>query len=154
MSPRSRLLLDLGMFGVLLAAFYPNRTGLVVHEWISVAVIVPLLFHLIINWDWTVRVIERFADRLLHASRLNLLVDVALFVSAVAVMLSGLMVSQVVAAWFGVAIAPSPIWVAVHSVSADAVVATLLLHLALHWRWVFNVARRLPTPSPTTQEQR
>ncbi len=154
MSPRSRLLLDLGMFGVLLAAFYPSRTGLAVHEWISVAVIVPLLFHLIINWDWTVRVIERFAERLLHASRLNLLVDVALFVSAVAVMLSGLMVSQVVAAWFGVAIAPSPIWVAVHSVSADAVIAALLVHLALHWRWVFNVARRLPAPSPMTQEQR
>jgi hypothetical protein len=154
MSPRSRLLLDLGMFGVLLAAFYPDRTGLVVHEWISVAVIVPLLFHLIINWDWTVHVIERFAERLLHASRLNLLVDVALFVSAVAVMLSGLMVSQVVAAWFGVAIAPSPIWVAVHSVSADVVIAALLVHLALHWRWVFNVARRLPTPSPMTQEQR
>jgi hypothetical protein len=142
MSARARLLLDLGMFVGLLAAFNPAWTGMALHEWLSVALIVPLLLHLIINWEWTVRVVNTFAERLLHASRLNLVVDVALFVSAVAVMLSGLMVSGVIAGALGVAAAPSVMWVAVHSVSADAAVALLLLHFGLHWRWILNVSRK------------
>jgi Na+/H+-dicarboxylate symporter len=142
MSARARLLLDLGMFVGLLAAFNPAWTGMALHEWLSVALIVPLLLHLIINWEWTVRVLNTFAERLFHASRLNLLVDVALFVSAVAVMLSGLVVSSVISGVFGVANGASALWVAVHSVSADAAVALLLLHLGLHWRWILNVSRK------------
>ena len=39
MSARTRLLLDLAMFGVLLVAYNPAWSGLAVHEWLSVAVI-------------------------------------------------------------------------------------------------------------------
>ena len=95
MSARTRILLDLGMFLALLGAYNPALTGLAIHEWLSIAVIVPLLLHLIINWEWTVRITTAFLDRLFHASRLNLIVDTTLFVSSVAVMLSGLMISQV-----------------------------------------------------------
>jgi hypothetical protein len=143
MSTRSRLLLDVTMFAALVIAFYPAWTGLAIHEWVSIAVIVPLLVHLIINWDWTVRIINTFVDRLLHATRLNLLIDVALFVSTVAVMLSGLLISQVLAAALGLMVAMSPVWVAVHSVSANATIALLLVHLALHWRWITVAARRI-----------
>jgi len=158
MSARSRLLLDAGMFAAMLVAFNPAWTGLVVHEWLSLAVIVPLLIHLIVNWEWTVRVIERFAERLLHVSRLNLIVDAALFVSAVAVMLSGLMVSHVITGAAGITLSPSSLWVAVHSLSADATVVFLLLHFALHWRWVAHVTRKLLSepgaPTPATYNAR
>jgi hypothetical protein len=143
MTARSRFLLDLGMFAALVSAFYPAWTGLAVHEWLSLALIIPLLVHTVINWEMTLRVVRAFFDRLLHTSRLNLVVDAALFVSGVAVMLSGLMVSQVVAGTLGLRTAASPMWVALHSVSADATIALLLLHLALHWRWVVSVAFRV-----------
>jgi len=146
MSTRSRLLLDLGMFGALLVAFDPALTGIAVHEWLSIAVIVPLLFHLIINWEWTLRTVERFAERMLNASRLNLVVDVALFIATVTVMLSGLLISQAISGVLGLNVTPGAIWVAVHSVSANATVALLLVHFALHAKWVVNVARRLGTP--------
>ncbi len=150
MSPRSRLLLDVGMFAALLAAFNPAWTGLAVHEWLSLAVAIPLLVHLVINWEWTLRVLGSFVDRLFHATRLNLLVDVGLFVSSVAVMLSGLLVSQVISGALGIAVAPSSVWIAVHSVSADATIALLLVHLGLHWRWVTNAALRV-VPVDSTQ---
>lgn len=143
MSTRSRLVLDIATFAALLVAFNPERTGLAIHEWLSLAAIVPLLVHVIVNWDWTLRVASAFVDRLFHATRLNLLVDVALFVSSVAVMLSGLLVSQVVSGAFGLSAEPSAVWIAVHSVSADATIALLLIHFALHWRWIANAARRL-----------
>jgi hypothetical protein len=153
MSARTRLWLDLGMFAVLLAAYNPELTGLPVHEWLSVAVIVPLLIHLIINWEWTVRITTAFLDRLFHTSRLNLIVDTTLFVSTVAVMLSGLMVSRVALAAFGLAVVPSAAWIALHAVSADMTVVLLIAHFALHAKWfarVLGVRKLVPSPQAPT----
>jgi hypothetical protein len=137
------------MFAAMLAAFNPAWTGIAIHEWLGLAVIVPLLVHVIINWDATLRVIEKFVDRLLSASRINVLVDVALFVSTVAVMLSGLMVSQTIAGLLGLATAPNAMWVALHSFTADTTIALLLVHFVLHWRWLTSVAFRLvPAEKP------
>jgi len=138
------------MFAALLAAFNPAWTGIAVHEWLSVAVFVPLLFHVIINWDWTMRVIETLAEKARTTSRINLVVDVALFVATVAVVLSGLMVSRAIAGLLGIVLTPSAIWVAVHSVSANAVIALLLVHFALHVGWIADVVRRIagaPVPA-------
>ena len=145
MSAGKRLALDAGLFIALLVAYYPARTGIAIHEWLSVAIIVPLLVHLVVNWDWTVRVISKFAERLRSTSRINLVVDICLFVSAVALMLSGLMVSQSIASVLGVAPAANAIWYALHSVTADVMVLLLLVHLGLHWRWIARVAGLLGT---------
>ncbi len=149
MSSRSRLVLDLGMFLAMLVAFNPAFTGIAVHEWLSVAVVVPLLFHTIINWEWTLHTIDTVTQKLLSASRLNLVVDIALFVSTVAVMLSGLLISQAISGALGLLVAPSTMWVAVHAVSADATVLLLFTHLALHGRWIARTVRsygRAPRP--------
>lgn len=152
MSTRGRLVLDLAMFGTMLVAYNPSWTGLAWHEWLSVAAIVPLLFHVIVNWDKVLVVVKTFVDRLVHESRLNLVVDVALFVAAVAVMLSGIMVSRTIAGALGVVMAPSELWNAVHSVSADLTITLLLVHFVLHWRWVLGVARRIGgAPAATTR---
>jgi hypothetical protein len=143
MSARARLLLDLAMFGVLLVAYNPAWSGLAWHEWLSVAVVVPLLLHLVVNWNKVLRVVSTFTDRLFHGSRLDLVVDTVLFVVAVLVMVSGLMISQVVARAVGITIAPASIWVSVHSWSADLTIVLLLVHFVLHWRWVYNVSLRL-----------
>jgi hypothetical protein len=147
MSAKTRLAIDIVAFCALLAAYNPAATGLPVHEWISIAVIVPLLVHTVLNWEWTVRIAETFFDRLIHQSRLNLVVDSVLFVSSVTVMLSGLMISQVVAPSLGFAATPTAVWVALHAVSADATVALLLAHFALHWKWMARVLGATPVPS-------
>ena len=35
--------------------YNPGWTGLAVHEWLCVVAIVPLLFHIVVNWDQTRR---------------------------------------------------------------------------------------------------
>jgi Domain of unknown function (DUF4405) len=138
MSARARLLLDLALFAALLAAYNPGWTGLAWHEWLCVAAIVPLLFHLVINWDKVLRVLSTFAEKLWHGSRLDLVVDSVLFVLGVTAMVSGVMVSQVVAPALGVHITPTTIWVSVHAWSADLTIILLLVHTALHWRWIYK----------------
>jgi hypothetical protein len=143
MNSKKRLLIDLALFVALLVANNPAWTGIAVHEWLSIAIVIPLGLHLVINWEWTVAVSRRLIDRMLHMSAVNLIVDAALFVSAVTVLLSGLMVSQVASGAIGLAITPSAIWVATHAVSATATIALLFTHFALHWRWVARVLGQL-----------
>ena len=154
MTPRSRLLLDLALFGVLLVAYNPAWTGLALHEWLCAAAVAPLLFHLVINWDQTMRLAQRFAEHLRHTPRVNLIVDSALFVAAVGVTLSGFMVSRAIAGALGLVFTPSALWSSVHSFTADATIALLVVHFALHWKWITRVARRMARPSsPTTRTQ-
>ena len=147
MTARSRLFLDLGLFGALLVAYNPAWTGLALHEWLCAAAVVPLLVHLVVNWELTLCIAGRFVDHARHLPRLNLIVDSALFIAGVAVMVSGVMVSHTIAGALGIANAPSALWIAVHSFTADATIALLLVHFALHWRWVSGVARRLSRPA-------
>ena len=154
MSSRKRLALDAGLFVALLVAYYPARTGISLHEWLSLAIVVPLLVHLVINWDWTVKVMSRFSRNLFATSRLNLVVDVGLFLTSVTVMLSGVMISSAIASTLHITLASNVIWYALHSVSADVTVALLLVHLSLHWRWIARalglVGSRGASPSPMT----
>ena len=135
MSRRSRFFIDIALLIGLLVANDPARTGIAVHEWLSIALVVPLLVHLVINWEWTVHVTKRFFARLMSVSRLNLVVDVALFASTVAVMVSGFAVSSVLSGVLGFATSASPLWVAVHAASASATIIALLTHFALHAKW-------------------
>ena len=62
MSARARLWLDLALFGALFLAYNPAWTGVAVHEWLCVIAIVPLLFHVIVNWDQTLAILRRFGE--------------------------------------------------------------------------------------------
>jgi len=146
MTARARLYLDLALFGALFMAYNPAWTGLAVHEWLCIVAIVPLLFHIVVNWDQTLQILRRFAAIVRATPKVNLVVDAALFVAAVTVMLSGLLVSQYVAKVIGVTIVPTSVWVSTHSWSADATIALLLVHSALHWRWIVKTAGKLGRP--------
>jgi len=146
MSARARLWLDLALFGALFIAYNPAWTRIAVHEWLSVLVIVPLLFHVIINWDQTLKILSRFAAIVRAMPKVNIVVDAALFVAAVTVMLSGLLISQYVLRAVGLTIVPTSVWVTAHRWSADATIALLLVHFALHWRWIAKAAGKLGRP--------
>jgi hypothetical protein len=143
MSARARLWLDLALFGALFIAYNPAWTGVAVHEWLCVITVVPLLFHVIVNWDMTLAILRRFAQLVKAMPKVNLVVDAVLFVTAVTVMLSGLLVSQYVLSTFGLRVTPTALWVTTHRWSADATILLLLVHFALHWRWIVNVAGKL-----------
>ena len=139
MTATKRLPLDAFMFAAFLAAYRPLTTGLSLHEWLAVALVTPILVHSVLNWDWAVRVTASFSRRLRAKTRVNLVVDVALYLSTVTVMVSGFMVSRVIAQVLGFSATQDPLWYRVHSVSADAAIGLALLHTALHWRWFLRV---------------
>jgi hypothetical protein len=152
MTARARLWLDLTLFAALFIGYNPAWTGIAVHEWLCLIAIVPLLFHVIINWDQTLRVLSRFAEIVRATPKVNLVVDAALFVAGVTVMLSGLLVSQSVMKAVGIAVTPSALWASTHSWSADATILLLLVHFALHWRWIVKTAGKLGRPRAAAED--
>lgn len=140
MAARARLVLDALLLMALLIANAPGVTGVTVHEWMSLALVVPLLLHLLVNWEWVVRKTSVLFERLAVASPFDAAVDVCLFVSVVAVTLSGLVVSRSIAGLLGLSGSTALVWHATHAVSATAVIVLTLARLALHWRWITRVA--------------
>lgn len=142
MRARTRLMLDAVMGAVLVVAFNPSWTGIPTHQWLSIAVVGPLVVHLVVNWEWAMRMLSRFFRKLFSVSRLNFVVDSALLISSVTVVLSGFMVSPALLAPMGLCYAAAAPWVVVHSFSADATMILLAVHGVLHWKWAWGVARR------------
>ncbi|MDR3686542.1 MAG: DUF4405 domain-containing protein [Coriobacteriia bacterium] len=141
MSARERLALDLTVFAIVVAAANPVFTGITLHEWLGVVLIVPALVHLIVNWEWVTRAVSAFFGRIRTAARINLVVDAALFLSVIGVTLSGFMVIPGLASALGLQAAT--LWHPVHLITSNLTVAFTLLHFALHWKWVTSVVRRM-----------
>lgn len=139
MSARYRILLDVALLAAIVVAYAPSLTGVPLHEWLSIAILVPFIVHLAINWEWVIRVAKGALARLRAATAINAIVDVALFVAAVTVVLSGLLISQAVLPTLGLSLGASAIWHSLHSLSADATIVLLLVHFALHAKWMAAV---------------
>jgi hypothetical protein len=94
----------------------------------------------------------RLFEKIRAASAVNLVVDSALFVATVTVTLSGVMVMpELVTASDGMV---SRTWLALHTLSSDVTVIALLVHLALHARWIAGVACRMRAPRASVRPAR
>jgi hypothetical protein len=154
MRVQTRFALDMALLTALIAAYRPDWTGVPVHQWLSIAIIVPLLVHGVVNWEWTAKLLRKLFQRLSRMPRINLVIDAALFLSAVCAMLSGFMVSPELLAPFGLHPGQPLLWHNVHGWSADATIIALVVHGAAHWRWLQSAAAKLAgvsTPGPAMQ---
>lgn len=141
-----RLGLDVFALTALLVAENPAISGIAAHEWAGAVLGTLLLVHVVVNWPWVTRTIVGFLGRVKSLSRVNLAVDAGLFLSIVSVTLSGVLVIPGFAASIGLQV--SPAWHVLHLSSANLVVAFLILHVALHTRWVFRWVRETISPTP------
>ncbi len=141
-STKTNLILDLTIFAAVLALANPELTGAAIHEWLGVAFLAALLTHLLFHWRWIVSVTTQFFKKLWHDSRLNYMVNLLFLVLMTGALLSGLMISESVLAFFGIHIERSPVWEGLHHTLSDAAVLVLGLHLALHWKWIVTHLNR------------
>ena len=147
MSAKTNLTLDIAIFSAFLVASSPAFTGLAIHEWLSVAFAATLVLHLLFHWKWIATLTKTFFKNLLHASRLDYLVDGLLFVAMTAAILSGLMISRSVMVTLGISLSAVPAWRSIHSLSANLSLVLVAVHFGLHWKWVVtNFRRYILTP--------
>lgn len=144
MQAQDRLGLDLAAMILLVVQTNPGITGIAAHEWIGIALVVPLAVHTILNWGWVMTAVDRFMGRIRPTMRSNLIIDSGLFLSMMTVGVSGVLLIPGLASAIGIPV--SPLWHAVHLVSSNLTIAFFLAHLSMHARWMLNVVRRMFQP--------
>jgi hypothetical protein len=128
-------------------ASHPEWTGIGFHEWLAAIVVLPALYHLVVNWDWVARVAVGFIGKLKAASRINLVVDIVLFLATITVMVSGVMVIPgVVSTAVGTTILG--VWSEAHRISSYITILAMVAHFLLHAEWMTDVAFRSFAPKP------
>ncbi len=139
---KTNLFIDAGILAAFLVAMEPGLTGIPIHEWFSIAFAGTIIVHLLLHWKWIIQVGWGFFGKLFHSSRLKFVVDALLFVSFVAVMMSGLMISRSVLPALPVLVGRDFIWTRLHAASASAMLLFVGLHFALSWDWITGMVKR------------
>jgi len=138
----TKLLVDTSAFIGFLILMDPRSTGLSIHEWLGLAGIGVVITHLLLNWKWIVEITRRFFTKIPRRSRLNYILNSALFIDMSLIMFTGIMISKSALPALGIHLPESFIWRSLHSTTTDLFVPLLGMHLALHWSWLVNTTKR------------
>jgi Domain of unknown function (DUF4405) len=144
----ARTRLDFWLDGCILVgyifAYCFGFTGDVIHEWLGLALGLVLVVHLTLHWDWVLRTTRKLLrprgqDKLIYAVNLALLFAMTLCIA------SGIMISRVALPQMGFFLNSNIFWNRLHILTAEITLYLVPVHVALRWRWIVAVGRRLLT---------
>ena len=139
---KAKLSIDMAIFLGFLIAMDPHVTGIALHEWLTVASLAAILTHLLLSWKWIVNATLRFFRQVKNRTRLNYILSLLMFIDGTLIMLTGIMISREVLPFLGISMPRNFFWSNLHSITADLFVFLLGLHVALHWNWIIDTAKR------------
>ena len=125
-------------------AYSYGFTGVVIHEWLGIGLGIALLLHLTLHWDWVVRTTRRLVSPRGH-DKLIWLVNLALLVAMTLCVASGILISEVALPYLGIHTLAGPFWTRLHILTAEVTLGLVPVHVALRWRWIVRVGRKLLT---------
>jgi hypothetical protein len=123
-------------------------TGLILHEWLGLAMVGMVFAHLLLAWSW----IATQSRRLFVQSareRINYLLNLSLFVGVTAVIFSGILISQkAIPTLTGTKAAPDMDWRwdTLHNQFSQAVLMLSGFHLAINWDWALASVQKVLFP--------
>lgn len=133
---------DFILFAAAMAVLSPIFTGIALHEWLGIAIGGAVVLHLLLHWRWTVSSLKRFFGRLSSLNRINLVLNLALFIDMVVAIFTGLMISRSALPWLGISLPGGFGWRGLHSLSSNLLLVIVALHVGIHWKWILNVIWR------------
>jgi Domain of unknown function (DUF4405) len=144
----ARTRLDFWLDGILLLgytlAYSFGFTGIAIHEWLGIALGFVLLIHLTLHWDWVIRTTGKlFRPR--GPDKIIWIVNLALLFAMTLCIASGILISRVALPYLGIYPLGGPFWTRLHILTAEVTLGLVPVHVALRWRWIVKVGRRLLT---------
>ncbi len=121
-------------------------TGLVLHEWLGLAMVGMVLAHLLLAWSWITSQSRRFFTLQSVRARINYLLNLSLFAAVTAVIFSGILISQkAIPMLTGSKAAPDMDWRwdTLHNQFSDVVLMLAGFHLAINWEWVLAAGLKI-----------
>jgi hypothetical protein len=120
----------------------PRMSSIVVHEWLAFAFAVLVGLHLLLNWRWVVKTLQRIRIPDSRRARINAALNGTLFVIMTITVFSGLAISEVVMPLAGVATSTLRAWRQLHNVLASLGLGVVGFHVALNWDWITGIVRK------------
>jgi len=139
---KTKLWLDIIVFVAFLITMDPHTSGIAIHEWLSLAMIVAMIVHLLLSWDWIMEISGRFLGKLGTQNRINYILNWLLFIDGTLIMISGIMISEVALPLMGIKLPMGFAWRRLHDMSANIGLLLLGLHTALHWGWIVTAINK------------
>jgi cytochrome b len=121
-------------------------TGIVLHEWLGLAVTGMVLVHLLLAWSWIATQSRRFFAVQSVRARINYLLNLILFASVTAVIYSGILISQKAIPALTRSQGPRAIdwrWDTLHNRFSEALLILVGLHLAINWEWALAAGQKI-----------
>ena len=138
----SNLVLDAAALAVYLLVANPVVTGVSVHEWIALGLIVILLAHVSVRIDRTVDAVKGIRSKPSWARAGSLVLNLLILAVFATVVVSGLMVSGAVLPLLGLYAPGYYFWDPLHAVAAKLLLALLFVHVASHGKLIAGALRR------------
>jgi hypothetical protein len=121
-------------------------TGLILHEWLGLAIVAMVFAHLLFSWSWIASQSRRvFSSRSIRV-RVNYVLNLSLFACVTAVIFSGVLISQkAVPTLTGANGVPEMDWRwdTLHNQFSNYLIILAAFHLALNWDWLVAAAERV-----------
>jgi hypothetical protein len=121
-------------------------TGLVIHEWLGLAMIGMVFAHMLLSWSWIASISQRMFGELPARARINYLLNLLLFAVTVAVIFSGILISQKAIPVLTGGKAPVEMdwhWDTLHHQFSSAVLLLSGFHLAINWEWALAASQKV-----------
>lgn len=138
--------LDMAMLVSICALQTIDFTGLVLHEWLGLAMVAMVLAHLLFAWSWIASQSRRLFTSQSIRARINYLLNLSLFAAATAVIFSGILISQKAIPALTGATAPPEMdrrWDSLHVEFSGYVLMLTGFHLAINWEWVLAAGQKI-----------
>ena len=124
-------------------------TGLVLHEWLGLAMVGMVFAHLLFAWSWIATQSRRLFAVQTASARINYFLNLSLFAGVTAVIFSGILISQkAIPTLTGTKAAPDMDWRwdTLHNQFSQIVVMLAGFHLAINWDWALAAVQKVLFP--------
>ena len=140
---RKRLFaVDAVALAVYLVVATPALTGVAVHEWLGIGVFVVFFVHAVQHAGWVADTVRTALSSPAPARVANLALDALVLAAFMVVTVSGLLISGAVLPALGLYADGYYFWDPLHAISAKALLALLLVHVVVHWKWLYNFVKK------------
>ena len=139
---KKNLAIDAVVLALYLVAANPALTGIGIHEWLGLGVLVAFFVHAAVHADWVVEAVRGSFAHPSWARMGNAVLDVFILVAFMTATVSGIMVSGAFLPALGLYAEGYYFWDPLHAVSAKVLLALLVLHVVVHWKWLASALKK------------
>ena len=150
MNVKRILIIDAIVLVAYFIAANPAITGLGVHEWVSLGIVVLFIIHVAQHYDWVIEAFKSARKNPSPAQTGRLALDILLVITFMACTISGIMVSRFILPLFGFVAPGYFFWNPIHSMSAKVLLALLVIHIVVN---VGRIGSYLKTREKPRQEE-